>query len=134
MYKEDFGSSGYFEQDPKEIEEYIQFYDDADKLYKFFDAIKNHTLKLLIDAYDNIEQDLWEIVQNKESKTLKENQLDILGKMITYKLGLGFQIPYALDKLHEELQLIERSFGELAKYKDHRHKVGEGHYSEKPAY
>lgn len=136
MYKKDFGSSGYFERKPKDIEDFIQFYDNAEKLYDYFDSIKKHSLKLLIDCYDELDQALWNEIKtgDKEARTLAEDKQKILGEMIAYKLGLGYQIGFALDKLDEELQLISQSFSELDGLKNHRHKVGEGHYSEKPAW
>lgn len=136
MYKSDFGSSRCFEQKPKEIEEFIQFYENTDELYTYFASIKNHSLKLLIDCYDELDQALWNEIKvgDEKARTMAEDKQKILGEMIAFKLGLGYQIGYALDKLNEELQFISQSFSELEKYKDHRHKLGEGHYSEKPVY
>jgi len=134
MYKKEFGYSGEYEMKKKEIEDKIQFFDTPEPLYDYFETIKNNTLELLVSEYTGVETSLKEDDLDLDQKQLAKNQMEICGELIAYKLGLGFNFGYLIDNINENFQHIEKAFKSIEELKNHRHKVGEGHYSEKPAW
>lgn len=141
MYKKDFGPSGQFELGEKKIKDWLQFFDDPDPLYPYFESVQTKTLKQLVKEYDKLELDIKETdksVLTKQDKSDRiqflENCMEITADLIKVKLGLGVNFDYALDQIDYNLTLIERGFDKLAKYEDHRHRLIGGLYSEKPVY
>ena len=128
MYKTDF-ESRHFLRTEKDVLDRIDYssFDDPEKLRGYFKEIKGYNLSELIGEID---------ANNalKEKCELTDNQLVVAKELLQVRLGMGFEIHYMLDMLSEQLQLIENGFKELDGMKNHRHKVGEGHYSEKPAW
>ena len=125
MYKADF-KSRYFLRDENTVKEHIDWaeYDDPDALEQYLDQICRYSIVELLHEIDNLDPHI----------KLEKHKREIAKELLSVRIGQGFEIHYMMDRLQEQFQLIEQSLDELAKYKDHRHKLGEGHYSEKPVY
>jgi len=128
MYKTELRSKDFL-RSKRDIEDQLDFSDNTEDLRKYFGVINDYTLNELIEELERLET----------AKLVPlgagfENEMSIVKNLIQNKLGLGFEIHYLIDMVTEQFELIEHSFKEVKNLKNHRHKVGEGHYSEKPAW
>ena len=101
----------------------LDFDDDADESRKFFRGIQDYSARQLIEKL--------EIDEN-----LVGHEKRIIKDLISAKLGISLvgNLEYLMDRLDEEFGNIYSGLESLKGLKKHRHKVGEGHYSEVPAW
>ena len=127
MYKAEFESKDFLRTE-KDVLERIDFssFDEPEKLREYFKEIVSYPVQKLVEELD--------LLNVGSPAKITGSQIDIVKELLSVRLGLGFEIHYMLDMMSEQLQLIENGFKELDGMKNHRHKVGEGHYSEKPAW
>lgn len=128
MYKTELRSKDFL-RSKRDIEDQLDFSDNTEDLRKYFGVINDYTLNELIVELGSLETAEMVPLGNYFTE-----QTNLVKTLIQNKLGLGFEIHYLIDTLTEQFELIERSFKEVENLKNHRHKVGEGHYSEKPAW
>jgi hypothetical protein len=129
MYKNKFKTSKFL-LTKKEIRKQLEHDNNFQDMLEYFDSIHNYNVYSLVDELKS----LINIPEGANNSYFEYQKIELIQDLLKVKLDLGYKFHYLLDMLYEEFAGIEDAMNKLEKYDNHRHRLANGLYSEKPLY